>query len=171
MILESENASLKRAVTEAESVASRRKSIVPMPTSVADPDQAARIKDLRSDLDTQGAVLQSLWAILPRAHARMETGLVDRSTDKLKAQIASPSVDIDFEALRMIYQSPSSSDGGQYTHPQEIVQRIKLMIEDGQVLVERVIRAGKERELLKSNAARAQRLVEEGQINLKTYQR
>jgi hypothetical protein len=171
MILESENASLKRALTEAEGVASRRKSIIPVPTSVADSEQAAQMKELRGQLDAQETILQSLWAMLPNAISRTETGLVDKSTDKLKSQIASPSVDIDFEALRTIYQSPPSITQGRYTHPQEIIHRIKLMLEDGQVLVERVMRAGRERELLKSNAARAQRLVEEGQVNLKTYQR
>jgi len=171
MILESENASLKRALTEAEGVASRRKSVITASTAVAESEQSAQTKELRSQFDAQETILQSLWTILPSAHSRTETGLVDKSTDKLKSQVASPSVDIDFEALRTIYQSPTSISQGRYTHPQEIIQRIKLMLEDGQILVERVIRAGKERELLKSNAARAQRLVEEGQVNLKTYQR
>jgi len=171
MILDSENASLKRALTEAEGVASRRKSVIPVPTSVADSEQAAQMKELRGQLDAQETILQSLWAMIPNAQSRTETGLVDKSTDQLKSQIASPSVDIDYEALRMLYQSPLSISQGHNAQPQELIQRIKLMLEDGQVLVERVMRAGKERELLKSNAARAQRLVEEGQVNLKTYQR
>jgi hypothetical protein len=144
--------------------------VLPAPV-VPNTDNSAAIDELRDELNTQDAVLQEIWAILPTTHARMETGLVDRETHRLKSQVVSPSVDIDLEALRAVYLSPSGSNGERYSDPQAIVNRIKIMIEDGQILVERVVRAGKERELLKSNASRAQRLVEEGQANLKTYQK
>jgi hypothetical protein len=167
--LESENSSLKRALSEAETVVVKRKSLAE--NNAPSPDQQVKIAALRAELDAQDGFMEEIWRMLPTATARLETGLVERDTQKLKSQVLSPSVEINFESLRALYQYPDSTANERYSGPSDIVKRVKTMIEDGQTLVERVIRAGKERDLLKSNAVRAQRLVEEGQTNLKTYQR
>ena len=169
MILENENSSLKRALHEAETVMRQQKSSSPV--NAPSSSHAAKVETLRRELDSQDALMEQIWALLPVTHARLQTGLIDRNTNKLKDQVISPSVDIDFEALRILYSSSPSPNDERYSGPQDIVNKIKMLMEDGQVLVERVIRSGKERELLKSNALRAQKLVEEGQANLKTYQR
>lgn len=169
MILENENSSLKRALNEAETAIIQQKSALAVTATSS--DHAAKVETLRRELDSQDALMEEIWALLPVTHARLQTGLVDRSTNKLKDQVVSPSVDIDFEALRTLYSSSPHPNEERYSGPEHIVNKIKMLMEDGQVLVERVIRSGKERELLKSNALRAQKLVEEGQANLKTYQR
>jgi hypothetical protein len=169
MNLENENSSLKKALNETETALQRQKTAAPV--LAASSDNAAKIETLRRELDSQDALMEQIWALLPVTHTRLQTGLIDRNTNKLKDQVVSPSVDIDYEALRLLYSSSPHPNEERYSGPQDIVGKIKLMMEDGQILVERVVRSGKERELLKSNALRAQRLVEEGQANLKTYQR
>jgi hypothetical protein len=52
----------------------------------------------------------------------------------------------------------------------EMVSRIRGMAEDGRVLVERVIRCDKEREVHKQNALKAKKLVEDSRHSLETYQ-
>ena len=169
MILENENSSLRKALNDTETALQRQKTATSVIT--ASSDNAAKIETLRRELDSQDALMEQIWALLPVTHTRLQTGLIDRNTNKLKDQVVSPSVDIDYEALRLLYSSSPHPNEERYSGPQDIVGKIKLMMEDGQILVERVVRSGKERELLKSNALRAQRLVEEGQANLKTYQR
>ncbi len=155
-----ENASLKRALAETEKATTTRSQPVELVT------------DRSGDSNASDSILNELWKLLPASDARQASGLIERDSQKLKSQIVSPSVDLDFEALRKLYQSPvSPSKSSTYDDANAIVQRVKWMLEDGQVLVERVIRAGKERETLKSNAVRAQRLVEESQSSLSTYQR
>jgi hypothetical protein len=51
-----------------------------------------------------------------------------------------------------------------------MLNRVRGMVDDGRLLVERVCRLGQERELLKQNAARAKRLAEDSRASLETYQ-
>lgn len=168
-MIESENASLKRALAEAEAIAARRKSIAE--NALPPAEYEAKIQALRAEIDAQDEVMEEIWSLLPSASARLASGLVEKDTEKLKASVASPSTEIDYEALRVLCKSPAPGSVDRFTGPKEMARRTRNILEDGQVLVERVTRAGKERELLKSNAARAQRLVEESQANLRTYQR
>lgn len=52
----------------------------------------------------------------------------------------------------------------------EALERIKGLVQDGKLLVDRIVRMGKEREILKTNAAKAKKLVEDSTRNLETYQ-
>ena len=52
-----------------------------------------------------------------------------------------------------------------------MLSRVRGMVDDAKLLVERVCRLGQERELLKGNAARAKKLAEDSQAALQTYQR
>jgi hypothetical protein len=79
---------------------------------------------------------------------------------------------MDFEALRAVYSPRMDRHQSDRNRGlEEVAQRVKLLIADGQLLAERVSRASKERELLKNNATRAQRLVEESSNSLQTYQK
>ena len=51
-----------------------------------------------------------------------------------------------------------------------MLSRVRGMVDDGRLLVERVVRSGQERELHKNNAVKAKKLVEDSRHSLETYQ-
>lgn len=159
--LETELSKARGAVQDADAA---NKARVASP----DPQQTRLIEQLRKELDMRDVVLGDLWTILPSAKGRESTGLVELSTGNLKEHVASPSVDLNLESLKALFMS--SSDSEPYRGIQPLNEKVRRLLEDGKIVVERAIRAGKERELLKSNASRAQKLVEDSQKNLATYQ-
>lgn len=134
-------------------------------------EAASRLRALRAEMDAQDVVMEELWTILPTPASRRATGLVDAVTDQLTPQVSSPAMECRPEALRGLYSPapPAGQEG--YAGVQETARRVRTLIEDSKVIVERAVQAGKERELFKNNLARAQRLVEEGHMSLATYQR
>lgn len=110
--------------------------------------------------------------MLPHPDTRRCIGPNDSQTGQLAEQLASPSADLNFEALQAAYSPTKESKvDPQSLDPREVVARVKLMLDDGRLLAERVMRASKERGLLKSNALRAQRLAEDSSNSMRIYQK
>jgi hypothetical protein len=159
------NETLKASLAAAQAAVSTDRSSINR-----GPDQRAQIDELRGELTQATSALQKIWHILPSSERRYASGLADPRSGRSNLSLASPSAALDFAALQQLY-SPTASGQTPYSGPDEIISRIRGMIDDGKILVERVVRHGTERELLKSNAARAGRLVEESRSSLATYQR
>ena len=77
---------------------------------------------------------------------------------------ASPS-DFNFPSLLQ-----SNGAGSPYPGLQAFADRVKAVVEDGKLLVERTAKYAKERDIHKSNSERAQRLVQESRAGLERYQ-
>lgn len=162
--LEKENAEMHAALAIAENQAWNRAA------STLGED-SKRLVALRREMDANDVVMEDLWTILPTPASRRATGLIDAVSDKIKSNVSSPTTDCKAESLRGLYEPAPPTRREDYAGVQEAVRRVKTLIEDSKVVVERTIQAGKERELFKSNTARAQRLIEESQGSLITYQR
>lgn len=134
-------------------------------------EDTKRLEALRRDMAVNDVVIGDLWTLLPTPASRRATGLIDAVTDKIKPNITSPAMECKAESLRGLCEPAPATRREEYAGVQEAVRRVKTLIEDSKVVVERTIQAGKERELFKSNTARAQRLIEESQASLMTYQR
>ncbi|WWC96952.1 hypothetical protein V866_003828 [Kwoniella sp. B9012] len=126
----------------------------------------ARVDALSSELESIASQFNSIWSILPPPTKRAQADLIDPRTGNSNSSLASPSKALNFAALQDLYQ-PHNEQVGDIN---ETLSRIRGVIEDGKVLVERVVRMGQERELLKGNAAKAKKLVEESTKSLETYQ-
>ena len=92
--------------------------------------------------------------------------MVDPKTGMSNTSMVSPSRAVNFAALQQLY---TPHDEG-FSGIDEMLNRVRGMVDDGRLLVERVCRLGQERELLKQNAARAKRLAEDSRASLETYQ-
>jgi hypothetical protein len=134
-------------------------------------ESASRLKALRAEMEAQDVVMEELWTVLPTPASRRATGLVDAVTDQLSSQVSSPATECRPEALRGLFSPAPLSGQEGFAGLQETVRRVRTLIEDSKVIVERTVQAGKERELFKNNHARAQRLMEESHASLATYQR
>ncbi|WWD16501.1 hypothetical protein CI109_100927 [Kwoniella shandongensis] len=126
----------------------------------------AQVKGLTSELDSIASQFTSIWSLLPPPSRREQADLVDPRTGASNPDFASPSRSVDFSALQALYTPHEEQVGG----INEMLSRIKGLIDDGKMMVERVVRMGKERELLKQNAAKAKMLVEASTHSLETYQ-
>ena len=127
---------------------------------------SASVASLENELDAIARQLTETWPILPSTDRRFAAGLVERSGSSDSAMM-SPSKTVDLAALQAMYTPSKDQFGG----IPEFVKRVRGVVDDGKVLVERVVRLGQEREVLKSNAAKAKKLVEDSRSSLETYQR
>jgi hypothetical protein len=134
-------------------------------------DLAGELHALRQDRERNKALIADIWSVLPDPELRRKIGPVDSHTGKFSEQLASPSVDMDFDALRGLYASVRKDSAIPHRGLEDVLEHVRLLIADGQLLAERISRSSKERELLKSNATRAQRLVEDSSNSLHTYQK
>jgi hypothetical protein len=159
------NETLKASLAAAQAAASAERS----PVSRG-PDLQSKVDALTAELTQSTSTLQKIWHILPSPDRRYSSGLADARTGKSNVAAASPSAAVNFAALQQLY-SPGAPAQSTFNNPDEVLARIRGMVDDGKILVERIVRHGTERELLKSNAARAGRLVEESRSSLATYQR
>lgn len=162
--LESENAQMHAALATAENQAWNRAA------TVSNGD-TKRLEALRREMDANDVIIGDLWTILPTPASRRSTGLIDVVSDKIKPSVISPATECKPEALRALCEPAPAPQREDYAGVQETVRRVRTLIEDSKAIFERAIQAGKERELFKSNAARAQRLIEGSQSSLATYQR
>ncbi|KAK8861587.1 hypothetical protein IAR55_002410 [Kwoniella newhampshirensis] len=126
----------------------------------------AQVDGLTSELNSIASQFSSIWSLLPHPSRRQQADLIDPRTGSSNLDFASPSRSVDFVALQELYK-PNDEQVGAID---EMLKRIKGLIEDGKLMVERVVRMGKERELLKQNAAKAKKLVEDSRHSLETYQ-
>ncbi|WVQ74622.1 hypothetical protein IAR50_004223 [Cryptococcus sp. DSM 104548] len=157
------NESLSSSLSAAQSTL----SVVPSPTTAQGNEQ--RTQALSIELEEIAKQFASIWPLLPSRAEREKADLIDPRTGQSNKALASPSNTIKFEALQSLY-SPSRPTSTSLTSIPEALSRIRGMVEDGKLLVDRVVRMGQERETLKMNAAKAKKLVEDSTRNLQTYQ-
>lgn len=138
-------------------------------TKAPSADQGQSIANLRKELDTRDVLLEELWTILPSSVARESTGLVELATGNLKEHVASPSVDLNLESLRVLFSTPPNTE--RYGGVKMLNERVRRVLDDGKIVVERAIRAGQERSILKSNAAKAQQLAQKSSESMAEYQK
>ena len=125
----------------------------------------SKVDALTSELDSIAAQFDKVWPLLPPPQKRKAAELLDAS-GKSNGGIMSPSRPLNFAALQQLYVPTNEK----FTGMDEMVSRIKGMAEDGKMLVERVIRCDREREVHKHNALKAKKLVEDSRHSLETYQ-
>ena len=125
-----------------------------------------RVDALTAELESIAGQFNEVWSLLPHPSRRIDAELIGRRTGASNTTLMSPSKAVDFAALQQVYMPTTEEFSG----IDEMLNRIRGMVDDGRLLVERVIRLGKERELLKSNATKAKKLVEDSRHSLETYQ-
>ncbi|WVF65789.1 hypothetical protein IAT40_000523 [Kwoniella sp. CBS 6097] len=126
----------------------------------------SRIDALTSELNSIASQFNAIWTSLPPPSRRAHADLIDPRTGESNGSLSSPSRAVNFAALQELYKPHNEQVGG----IDETLKRIMGVIEDSKLLVARTVRMGQERELLKGNAAKAKKLVEESTKNLETYQ-
>ena len=131
--------------------------------------------------------LEPLWSILPSAEARAQKLGRNRSTGAAPMPspvTASPSSmkgapslsEMDVRSLKTLYDPNgfpmSARPSGPDTFSVEaFVARVQALIADDRALIERLIRFAQAHDLLKKNAERAQKLAQESNSALETYQK
>jgi len=136
------------------------------------------------------AILQPLWAILPSPEARaakfsggsstrtFRTGSPTPGSQSGTNGAASSLSELDVRSLKALYDSrqnpgtPGSPKvgGGPFTI-EGFAQRVQALINDDKALIERLVRFAQAHDLLKKNAERAQKLAQDGNTALETYQK
>lgn len=129
------------------------------------------------------AVLRPIWAILPSPEARTgKMGTRFRTGSPTGSPVATkPSAslsEMDVRSLKTLYDpkgfpspSLSGSMGGSSFTVEAFVDRVQALISDDRALIERLIRFAQAHDLLKKNAERAQKLAQESNGALETYQK
>ncbi|EJF62289.1 hypothetical protein DICSQDRAFT_180160 [Dichomitus squalens LYAD-421 SS1] len=130
--------------------------------------------------------LEPLWSILPSPEARAQKLGRNRSTGPtaLASPVtASPSAkgapslsEMDVRSLKSLYDPngfPMSArpSGPDSFSVEAFVARVQALIADDRALIERLIRFAQAHDLLKKNAERAQKLAQESNSALETYQK
>lgn len=79
---------------------------------------------------------------------------------------------MDVRSLKALYdtKSPQAAVGGAFSFD-AFVARVQALVIDDRALIERLIRFAQAHDLLKKNAERAQKLAEESNAALETYQK
>lgn len=79
--------------------------------------------------------------------------------------------DMDIRSLKALYdpKSPQAAVGGPFSL-EAFVARVQALVIDDRLLIKRLIRSAQEHDLLKKNAERAQKLAEDSNAALETYQ-
>ncbi|XP_006456750.1 hypothetical protein AGABI2DRAFT_211843 [Agaricus bisporus var. bisporus H97] len=144
-----------------------------------------------ADVNKLIATLLPVWAILPSPEARAakfssshsrkyrtgsETGSPLSSTGNLPG--VSSLSDLDVRSLKSLYNgSLDGVNGSPRTQTpstfsiEAFVQRVQALITDDKALIARLVRFAQAHDLLKKNAERAQKLAQEGNAALETYQK
>jgi hypothetical protein len=125
-----------------------------------------RVTALNNELDSIAGQFNEVWRILPNPKQRAQASLINPQTGLSNSGLASPSQALDFVALQAVYKPTEERFAG----IDEMLNRVRGLVDDGRLLVERTIRTGQDRELLKTNAARAKKLAEDSRKGLETYQ-
>ncbi|KAI0355361.1 hypothetical protein OH77DRAFT_1424841 [Trametes cingulata] len=128
------------------------------------------------------SVLQPIWAILPSPEARVSR--LGKGKPAPSPTTASPVMtrsgaslsEMDVRSLKTLYDPngltlsarPSSSEN--FT-VEAFAARVQALIADDRALIERLIRFAQAHDLLKKNAERAQKLAQESNAALETYQK
>jgi len=123
------------------------------------------------------ALLQPLWAVLPSPEARAsKLG----SRNFRAGSPASPNPgrnnsslsEMDVRSLKTLYDPRAMTPQSMTTFTVEsFIARVQALITDDRALIERLIRFAQAHDLLKKNAERAQKLAQESNSALETYQK
>jgi hypothetical protein len=129
------------------------------------------------------SILQPLWAILPSPEARAVKFAGQRQFRTGSPTIASSQgglsslSDLDVRSLKSLYDSrsgipssPLSPNPTPFTLD-AFAARVQALIADDRAIIERLVRFAQAHELLKKNAERAQKLAQESNSALETYQK
>ncbi|GFZ42574.1 hypothetical protein JCM24511_00290 [Saitozyma sp. JCM 24511] len=156
------NESLSTSLNAAQSAVTSMNS-----TSANAKSLQTKVDALTAELDSIAGQFTEVWSLLPPLSRRVEASLANPSDGTTDRSIASPTKPVDFKALEALYAKPNSERFGGID---EMVRRIRGMVDDGKIMVERMVRMEKEKEVHKGNAAKAKKLVEDSRKNLETYQ-
>ncbi|KAI6040460.1 Up-regulated during septation-domain-containing protein [Pisolithus marmoratus] len=127
------------------------------------------------------ALLQPAWAVLPAPELRAPT-LKSRRHLRVTSSASSPGgqsrsglsslSDMDVRSLKALYDAKSSQSavGGPFSI-EAFVARVQALIIDDRALIERLIRFAQAHDMLKKNAERAQKLAQDSNVALETYQK
>ncbi|RDB19786.1 hypothetical protein Hypma_012893 [Hypsizygus marmoreus] len=157
-------------------------------------------KSLPADsLERITQILTPIWNILPSPEARAAkfnhsrqyrngsptlSGQVPGSPGGVGSsnKVVSSLSDLDVRSLKTLYESTRNNIGpnGQPISPvvgggefsiEAFAARVQALIQDDRALIERLVRFAQAHDLLKKNAERAQKLAQEGNTALETYQK
>lgn len=138
--------------------------------------------EYKGDVADVVALLQPVWAVLPAPELRSAKLATPRhlrgastvsSPGGAHSKSGLPSLsDMDVRALKALYdpKSPQAAVGGSFSL-EVFVARVQALVIDDRALIERLIRSAQAHDLLKKNAARAQKLAEDSNAALETYQK
>ena len=127
----------------------------------------SRVDALTAELDSIAGQFMEVWSILPSPAKRQQADLVTASGSPNLAA-ASPTRNVNFAALQDLYRPSGSKED--FKGIDEMLRRVRGMVDDGKILVSRMEKLNMEREVHKSNAAKAKKLVEDSRQSLETYQ-
>ncbi|KAI6100175.1 Up-regulated during septation-domain-containing protein [Pisolithus sp. B1] len=127
------------------------------------------------------ALLQPAWAVLPAPELRASTLNARRhlratssaSSPGGQSKSGLPSLsDVDVRSLKALYDTKSaqSAVGGPFSI-EAFVTRVQALVIDDRALIERLIRFAQAHDMLKKNAERAQKLAQDSNVALETYQK
>lgn len=139
------------------------------------------------DVNKVVAVLEPIWAVLPSPEARgvkmaarhFRAGSQSPSspggTSPNSPKVSTSLSEMDVRSLKTLYDPNATNTRN--TVPtgafsvESFAQRVQALIADDRALIERLIRFAQAHDLLKKNAERAQKLAQESNIALETYQK
>ncbi|KIJ69803.1 hypothetical protein HYDPIDRAFT_104420 [Hydnomerulius pinastri MD-312] len=137
--------------------------------------------EYKGDVADVVALLQPLWAVLPAPELR--AAKLNSQRHLRAASTASspggpsksglPSLsDMDIRSLKALYDSKSAQAavGGNFSL-EAFAARVHALVIDDRALIERLIRFAQAHDLLKKNAERAQKLAQDSNTALETYQK
>ncbi|KAG8830514.1 hypothetical protein FRC17_004765, partial [Serendipita sp. 399] len=155
----------------------------------SDPGSSNGSRNSSEEMDRVMSTLRSLWSLLPSREARAvakSNGRAASPTSPLRpsgsrlGEPPSPSLsDLDVRALKALYDPRSNGSSplfNQLSNPADFSidafsQRVQALVADDRAIIERLLRFAQSHDLLKNNAARAQKLAQESSMGLETYQK
>lgn len=129
------------------------------------------------------AQLQPLWTILPSTEARasklgnrsFRTGTSSPTSSPVSSRGGVPASlsEMDVRSLKSLYDTKGLAfaiNSAPFT-VEAFVERVQALVADDRALIERLIRFAQAHDLLKKNAERAQKLAQDSNVALETYQK
>ncbi|KAG6373773.1 Up-regulated during septation-domain-containing protein [Boletus reticuloceps] len=138
--------------------------------------------EFRGEVADVVALLRPVWAVLPAPELRsvklhtprhLRGASTASSSGGGHSKSGLPSLsDMDIRSLKALYdpKSPQTAVGGPFSL-EAFVARVQALVIDDRTLIERLIRSAQAHDLLKKNAERARKLVEDSNVALETYQK
>ncbi|KAJ8463044.1 hypothetical protein ONZ45_g17722 [Pleurotus djamor] len=145
------------------------------------------LPDLQGEAARMMAILMPLWSTLPSAEARAA-----RFTNNRQFRTGSPTPgspvggavsslsDLDVRSLKTLYDPNAANPSTNRALPsanhtsftiEAFAARVQALVQDDRALIERLLRFAQAHDLLKKNAERAQKLAQESNMALETYQK